>query len=101
MTESRLIGRDHFAASFAYDRIVEFDGVPVPDLDAFLALASDRPNGRAVRLKTVGLDGKTAVLTPKPDPQFWPTAEIRRGANGWERSERSQPESRPREEREN
>jgi S1-C subfamily serine protease len=69
----------------ATHRIVELDGVPIPDLDAFLAIASDRPNGRAVRLKTLDLDGKASVVTLKPDPRFWPTSEIRRGPDGWER----------------
>jgi S1-C subfamily serine protease len=69
----------------ATQRIVEFDGVPVADLDALLAAISDRPNGRAVRLKTLDLDGKATVISLKPDPDFWPTSEIRRGPRGWER----------------
>jgi len=66
-------------------RIVEFDDVPIPDLDAFLAVALDRPNGRAVRLKMLDLDGKASVVTLKLDSRFWPTREIRRGPGGWER----------------
>jgi S1-C subfamily serine protease len=69
----------------ATQRIVEFDGVPIPDLDAFLAIAVDLPNGRAVRLKTLDLDGKVSVVTLKLDSRFWPTREIRRGPGGWER----------------
>jgi S1-C subfamily serine protease len=75
----------------ATHRIVEFDGVPTADLDAFLALASSRPNGEAVRLKTVDLEGKESVFTLKRDPHFWPTTEIRRGPLGWERIDRSAP----------
>jgi S1-C subfamily serine protease len=71
----------------ATDRIIEFDGVPVPDLDAFLAAALAVPNGEAVRLKTVDLDGKTTVVTLKADPHFWPVTEIRRGPSGWQRIE--------------
>jgi S1-C subfamily serine protease len=71
-------------------RIVEFDGVPTADLDAFLALASRRANGPAARLKTLDLDGKEAVVTLKRDPHFWPTTEIRRGVGGWERIDRSE-----------
>jgi len=71
----------------ATDRIVEFDGVPVPDLDAFLVAAMAVPNGQAVRLKTVDLAGKTTVVTLKADPHFWPMTEIRRMPSGWQRIE--------------
>jgi S1-C subfamily serine protease len=74
----------------ATHRIVEFDGVPIRGLDAFLAAASDRPNGRAVRLKTLDLDGKASVVTLKPDSRFWPTSEIRRVPDGWERIDHEQ-----------
>jgi S1-C subfamily serine protease len=73
----------------ATHRIVEFDGVPIRGLDAFLAAASDRPNGRAVRLKTLD-DGKASVVTLKPDSRFWPTSEIRRVPDGWERIDHEQ-----------
>jgi S1-C subfamily serine protease len=71
----------------ATHRILEVDGIPVSDLDSFLAARPDRDDGRAVRLKTLSLDGKVAVVTLKPDPHFWPTHEIRRGPGGWERVE--------------
>ena len=69
----------------ATHRIIEVDGVPVTDLDSFLDAQPDRADGRAVRLKTISLDGKVSVVTLKPDTHFWPTREIRRGPNGWER----------------
>jgi len=71
----------------ATDRIVEFDGTPVRDLDAFLAAVSALPDDRPVRFKSIDLDGKIAVVTLKPDFRFWPTVEIRRGEDGWERIE--------------
>jgi S1-C subfamily serine protease len=71
----------------ATHRIIEVDGIPVTDLDSFLDAQPDRVDGRAVRLKTVSLEGKVSVVTLKPDTHFWPTAEIRRGPNGWERVE--------------
>jgi S1-C subfamily serine protease len=71
----------------ATHRIVEVDGIPVNDLDSFLAAQPGHADGRAVRLKTVSLDGKVSVVTLKPDPHYWPTREIRRGENGWERVE--------------
>jgi membrane-associated protease RseP (regulator of RpoE activity) len=81
--------RSHLRAT---QRIVEVDGIPVPDLDAFISAISNRPNGRAVRLKTQGLDGKAAVVTLKPDPHFWPTSEIRLGPEGWQRIDHRQSE---------
>jgi S1-C subfamily serine protease len=69
----------------ATHRIIEVDGVPVTDLDSFLDAQPERADGRAVRLKTISLDGKVSVVTLKPDTHFWPTREIRRGPNGWER----------------
>jgi hypothetical protein len=38
-----------------------------------------------VRLRTVGLDGRTDVMTLKLDLEFWPTTELRRNGKGWER----------------
>ncbi len=66
-------------------RIVDVDGVPTPDLDAFLAAVADRPDRGPVRLRTWHLDGKEEVITLKLDLQFWPTVELRRTAGGWER----------------
>ncbi len=66
-------------------RIVEVDGTPVADLDAFLALVGDKRDGDAVRLETVDLDGKPSVITLKLDLEYWPTYELRRTEKGWER----------------
>jgi S1-C subfamily serine protease len=74
----------------ATHRIIEVDGTPVTDLDSFLAAQPDRADGRAVRLKTISLEGRVSVVTLKPDTHFWPTAEIRRGPNGWDRVELQQ-----------
>ena len=76
----------------ATHRIVEVDGVPIAKLDAFLGVTMNRPNGRAVRLKTIDLDGKASVVTLKPDPHFWPTSEIRRSPDGWERIDDPKPD---------
>jgi S1-C subfamily serine protease len=69
----------------ATHRIVEVDGRPVEDLDGFLALVADKQDGDAVRLETVDLDGRPAVITLKLDLEYWPTCELRRGEAGWER----------------
>jgi hypothetical protein len=64
------------------------DGTPTPTLDAFLAAVAGRPDRGAVRLRVADLDGKTQVITLKLDLAYWPTAELRAGPGGWERTDR-------------
>lgn len=66
-------------------RIIAVDGRPTPDLDAFLDVVSDKPDRGAVRIKAVDLDGGIEVITLKLDLEFWPTYELVREENGWER----------------
>jgi S1-C subfamily serine protease len=66
-------------------RIVEIDGQPTPDLDAFLAAAAGRAHGESVRLKVVNWNGQVEVVTLKLDQRYWPTYELRRGPDGWRR----------------
>jgi hypothetical protein len=70
---------------FAGRRIVEVDGRPTPDLDAFIAAVRGRPDRSSVRLKTVTWNGSTDVTTLKLDLQYWPTYELRRADSGWQR----------------
>jgi S1-C subfamily serine protease len=68
-------------------RIVEVDGQPTPDLDAFLKAVSGRPDRSSVRLKTVSWNNSVEVITLKLDKHYWPAYELRRGADGrWVRS---------------
>ena len=69
----------------ATSRIVEVDGRPVSDLDSFLTAIDSKKDRDAVRLKTLDLDGKPAVITLKLDLEFWPTYELRRTDGIWER----------------
>jgi S1-C subfamily serine protease len=72
---------------FAGRRIVEVDGRPTPDLDAFIAAVRGREDRSSVRLKTVTWNGTTGVTTLKLDQNYWPTQELRRTADGrWERT---------------
>ena len=66
-------------------RIIAVDGIPTPDLDAFLAVVSGKPDRGPVRIKSVDLDGGIAVITLKLDLEFWPTYELVREGNTWER----------------
>ena len=71
---------------FAGRRIVEVDGRPIPDLDAFIAAVSGRPDRSSVRLKTVTWNGSTGVTTMKLDQNYWPAYDLRRIPGGeWER----------------
>ncbi len=69
-------------------RIVEVDGEPTPDLDAFLAAVTGKPDRTAVLLKTLTWNNAVEVLTLKLDQHYWPTYDLRRTEAGWERSER-------------
>ncbi len=66
-------------------RIMEVDGKPTPDLDAFLAAVGGKEDRASVRLKTETWNNSVEVITLKLDRHYWPTLELRRGAAGWER----------------
>jgi S1-C subfamily serine protease len=66
-------------------RIVEVDGVPTPDLDSFIRVVSGRADRASLRLKTLGWNGAPDVITLKLDRHYWPSYELRRTAQGWER----------------
>ncbi len=66
-------------------RIVEVDGQPTPDLDAFLAVVTGRPDRSSVRLRTLSWNNVPEVITLKLDRNYWPTAEIVRTPQGWDR----------------
>jgi len=66
-------------------RIVEVDGVPTPDLDAFIAAVANRPDRSSLRLKTVNWNEAVEVLTLKLDKHYWPMYELKRTATGWQR----------------
>lgn len=66
-------------------RIVEVDGQPTPDLDAFLKVVAGRADRSSLRLRTLTWNNAPEVITLKLDNQYWPTYELRRGTGGWER----------------
>jgi len=71
---------------FAGRRIVEVDGEPTPDMDAFLDQVRGRPDRDAVRLTTVLWNGTVEVLTLKLDNTFWPAYEILHADDLWQRA---------------
>jgi S1-C subfamily serine protease len=66
-------------------RIVEVDGIPTPNLDEFLKVVSGRPDRSAIRLRTITWNNAPEVITLKLDRHYWPTYELKRTPEGWER----------------
>jgi len=66
-------------------RIVEADGQPTPDLDAFIKAVVGRDDRASVRLKTITWNEAVEVITLKLDKRYWPTYELRRTEAGWKR----------------
>jgi S1-C subfamily serine protease len=66
-------------------RIVEVDGQPTPDLDAFIRAVSGREDRSSLRLRTVTWNGAVDVITLKLDKLYWPSYELRRSDDGWKR----------------
>ncbi|KAJ0043731.1 hypothetical protein Pint_18629 [Pistacia integerrima] len=66
----------HRYGLYALQWIVEINGKPTPDLDAFVNVAKEIEHGEFVRVRTVHLNGKPRVLTLKQDLHYWPTWEL-------------------------
>jgi S1-C subfamily serine protease len=66
-------------------RIVEVDGIPTPDLDAFLKVVTGRADRTSLRLKTLSWNNAPEVITLKLDERYWPAYELRRIDGVWER----------------
>ena len=66
-------------------RITEVDGVPTPDLDAFIRAVTGRPDRSSLRLKTVNWNDSVDVMTLKLDKHYWPAYELRRSGDRWQR----------------
>ncbi|KAG4186585.1 hypothetical protein ERO13_A08G052700v2 [Gossypium hirsutum] len=67
----------HRYGLYALQWIVEINGKPTPDLDAFVNVTKELEHGEFVRVRTVHLNGKPRVLTLKQDLHYWPTWELR------------------------
>jgi len=68
-------------------RIVAIDDTETPDLQSFVNAVAGKQDQTSVRLKTVTWNGAVEVITLKLDNQYWPTYEIRRTPNGWQRAD--------------
>ncbi|GFS36901.1 DegP protease 7 [Actinidia rufa] len=68
----------HRYGLYALQWIVEVNGKPTPDLDAFVGVTKEINDGEFVRrVRTVHLNGKPRVMTLKQDLHYWPTWELR------------------------
>nr|GMC85423.1 protease Do-like 7 [Ipomoea batatas] len=67
----------HRYGLYALQWIVEINGKPTPNLEAFLEVTKGLEHEEFVRVRTVHLNGKPRVLTLKQDLHYWPTWELR------------------------
>ncbi|KAL6993969.1 Protease Do-like 7 [Sarracenia purpurea var. burkii] len=67
----------HRYGLYALQWIVEVNGKPTPDLDAFVDVTKEIDDGEFVRVRVVHLNGKPRVLTLKQDLHYWQTWELR------------------------
>ncbi|KAL4420764.1 hypothetical protein ABPG75_010420 [Micractinium tetrahymenae] len=64
----------HRYGLYALHWVSEVNGQPTPDLDAFLAVVRQLPDGADVRVRLVHFESsKSKVLTLKTDQRYWPT----------------------------
>ncbi|MHB8814191.1 MAG: trypsin-like peptidase domain-containing protein [Steroidobacteraceae bacterium] len=66
-------------------RIVQVDGQPTPDLDAFLKAVAGRADRSSLRLTTITWNNAPDVITLKLDRHYWPAYELLRTPDGWTR----------------
>jgi S1-C subfamily serine protease len=79
---------------YAGRRIVEVDGQPTPDLDAFIKIVRGKPDRASLRLTTISWNGQTDVITLKLDKHYWPSYELDRHSDGtWTRTALDPPQS--------
>ncbi|KAL5811752.1 hypothetical protein ACOSQ3_026702 [Xanthoceras sorbifolium] len=66
----------HRYGLYALQWIVQVNGKPTPNLDAFVKVTKEIEHGEFVRVRTVHLYGKPRVLSLKQDLHYWPTWEL-------------------------
>ena len=64
-------------------RIIEVNGTPTPDLDAFFAVLAENAVSEPVRLTTLDLDDQVRVVTMELDPHYWPTRRFKLQDGVW------------------
>jgi S1-C subfamily serine protease len=66
-------------------RIVQVDGQPTPNLDAFIKAVAGRADRSSLRLTTITWNNAPDVITLKLDEHYWPAYELLRTPAGWTR----------------
>ncbi len=65
--------------------VVAVEGQSVDTLDEFLAQVKTRKQDEITRLTVISMSGRKRIVTIKPEYNFWPTFEITRTADSWQR----------------
>ncbi len=65
--------------------VIAMDDKPINTMDEFLDAAQARDQDQITRLTLITMSGRTEVVTVQPEYNFWPTFEVRRSDEGWER----------------
>jgi S1-C subfamily serine protease len=66
-------------------RIVGVNGVSTPDMDSFIKAVQGLKDRDNVRLAVRNWEGTGQVITLKLDQKYWPTYEVTRTDQGWQR----------------
>lgn len=67
--------------------IVAVNGVPVTDIETFLAGVAAFPERRAVLLHVISPTGIRQAITLRPEPHYWPVQLIRQEQGEWRRTQ--------------
>ena len=67
-------------------RIVEVDGQPTPDLDAFLSVVEGMSDRQSVRVRLMDMDNQEQVVVIRLDLRSWPTQVYELTDDGWSRT---------------
>jgi S1-C subfamily serine protease len=66
-------------------RIAAVNGVVTPDLDSFVAAVRNLGDGDSVRIDTISFNNVPEVITLELDEHYWPSYELRRVGDEWQR----------------
>ena len=65
------------------NRITEFEGEEVSDIEQFIQLTQKHRGKDYVRIRLLDLIGRESIITLKQDLHYWPTQKIYRNESGW------------------
>jgi len=65
--------------------VTHVDGVAVDGLDSFIGMVRKKAQDEVTRLSLVSISGRKSIVTVSPEYNFWPSYEIKRNDEGWQR----------------